>query len=264
VGVEKTARSAVVWAVVIVAAVSVAFVAVLRAAPLAAYSWANEHRLVAHAMGGVDGQVYVNSLEAWEANYRRGYRVFEVDLRVLSDATVVCSHNQPSEATVEEFKASRIGGRYTPLTVSDLAGLMARYPDAWVMTDIKVGRGAPRDMVLRTLRDTVAADATAGSRIIVQVYEEADWRYARKLGFDNMVYSLYHLKVEEWPSAVAFAAKNNIRVVGMPKETISEEIVEQARRQGIWVAVYTVNTEAERSRFERMGVTHFYSDFLSP
>jgi len=264
VGVEKRGRSAFVWAAVAFVAVSVAFASIVRAAPLAPYSWAMRDRLVAHAMGGIDGQVYTNSLEAWEYNYERGYRVFEVDLRVLNDATVVCSHNAPTQSTVAEYRKSRIAGRYTPLTVADLASLMARYPDAWVMTDIKVGRGAPRDSVLRTLRSAVGGDATSRSRIIVQAYEEADWRYARKLGFDNVVYSLYHQKVEEWPEAVAFAAKNNIRFVGLPKEAVTEDVVRLARSKGIWVGVYTVNDEQERARFEKMGVTHFYTDFLTP
>ena len=215
-------------------------------------------------MGGIDGQDYTNSAEAWESNYKLGYRVFEVDLRVLSDGTVVCSHAQPSQVTIGEFKASKISGRYTPLTMTDLADLMARYPDAWVMTDIKVGKGAPRDNVLKSLRSAVSGDPTSRSRIIVQAYEEADWRYARKLGFDNIVYSLYHQKTQDWPEAIEFAAKNNIRFVAMPKESVTTALVSQAQRKRIWVGVYTVNGESERILYENMGVTHLYSDYLRP
>jgi glycerophosphoryl diester phosphodiesterase len=254
----------VLWAIALVFAAAAVFAVVVRASPLAPYSWAQNHRLVAHAMGGVDGRDYTNSLEAWEQNYARGYRVFEVDLRVLDDATVVCSHAQPSQATVGEFKATPLDGGYTPLTVDDLAGLMARYPDAWVMTDIKVGRGAPRDSILRTLRSAVSGDPTSRSRIIVQAYEEADWRYARKLGFENIAYSLYHQKPEDLPASVAFAAKNNIRFVGLPTEMVTEDLVKQARESRMWVGAYTVNDEAERSRLEKLGVTHFYSDYLQP
>ena len=267
-GLRNTKLSAFVWATVLVFALAlacaVAVVVVVRAAPLAPYAWAQRNRLVAHAMGGVDGQVYTNSLEAWESNYRRGYRVFEVDLRVLSDASVVCSHAQPSQATAGEFKASPLAGGLTPLTVNDLAGLMARYPDAWVMTDIKVGRGAPRDSVLRTLRSAFSGTATSRSRTIVQVYEEADWRYARKLGFENIVYSLYHQKTEDLAPSIEFAAKNNIRFVAMPKEMVTKDLVRQARLNRIWVGVYTINGDLERSEYEKLGVTHFYSDFLRP
>lgn len=263
-GIQNRWRSELVWVAAILVVCAIVIALGMRSAPLAPYAWARDHPLVAHAMGGVGGQDYTNSVEAWKNNYRLGYRVFEVDLRVLDDATVVCSHYQPSQSTVGEYRGSRTAGGYTPLTVDDLAALMVAYPDAWVMTDIKVGRGAPRDSVLRTLRSAVSGDPTSQSRIIVQVYEEADWRYARKLGFDNVVYSLYHQKVEEWPGSISFAAKNNIRVVGMPKEAVTDDLVRQARQNRLWVAVYTVNSEAERARFEKMGVTHFYSDFLSP
>lgn len=256
------------WAIVLVfvSVVAVAGIVVLavRAAPLAPYSWAEHNRLVAHATGGVDGQVYTNSLEAWESNYQRGYRVFEVDLRVLDDATVVCAHYQPSQATASEFKAAPLAGGYTPLTVNDLAGLMARYPDAWVMTDIKVGKGAPRDSVLRNLRSAISGDPTSRSRIIVQAYEEADWRYARKLGFENIVYSLYHQETADLSPSIAFAAKNNIRYVAMPKDWVTKDLVEQAQLNRIWIGAYTVNDDLERSRYEKLGVTHFYSDFLAP
>ncbi len=263
-GLENPRWPAFVWVTALLVGASVVVLVAARGAALAPYAWAQQNQLIAHAMGGIDGQVYTDSLEAWEENYKRGYRVFEVDLRVLDDATVVCSHDQPSQSTVGEFKNSRVAGRYTPLTVTDLATLMARYPDAWLMTDIKVGRGAPRDSVLRTLRSALSGDATSRSRTIVQAYEEGDWRYARKLGFENIVYSLYHQKTEELSAAIAFAAENNIRFVAMPKKFVTEDLVRQARRKHIWVGVYTVNSESERSRYERLGVTHFYSDFLRP
>ncbi len=99
------------------------------------------------------------------------------------------------------------------------------------MTDIKVGRGAPRDSVLRTLRSAVSGDATSRSRIIVQAYEEGDWRYARKLGFENIVYSLYHQNPEELSDAIAFAAENNIRFVALPRKFVTEDLVQAGEAQ---------------------------------
>ena len=248
----------------LVLVVAITFVLIARGGSLAPYSWAKHNSLVAHAMGGINGQDYTNSLEAWELNYERGYRVFEVDLRVLDDGTIVCSHTQPSELTVGEYEASRTVGGYTPLTMTNLAELMARYPDAWVMTDMKSGGPADHDNLLKALRSAVSSDSTSQSRIIVQAYEEADYRAAHKLGYENIIYTLYRQQIQEWPHSIAFAAENNIRFIGMPKELVTTETVEQARSKQIWVGVYTVNSESERSRYEKMGVTHFYSDYLQP
>jgi glycerophosphoryl diester phosphodiesterase len=256
--------SVVVVTVVAVLLSAVAWFEAVRAAPLVPYSWAPEHLLVAHAMGGIDGVTYTDSLDAWEANYRRGYRVFEVDLRRLDDGTVVFAHYQPAATTAAAFKATPIEGRYTPLTLADVAGLMKRYPDAWLMTDIKMGPGAQRDNVLRELGNALDEDPSARDRVIVQAYEEADWRWARRLGFENIVYSLYHQDPRELSSSLDFAAENNIRYVGIPKDWATPSFVEQAKRLGVWVGVYTVNTQAERTRFEAMGIDRFYSDFLAP
>jgi glycerophosphoryl diester phosphodiesterase len=266
VGLQKARRSTLAWviALVLVLALAAAFLLLARGAPLTPYAWAKHKRLVAHAMGGINGQDYTNSREAWESNYERGYRVFEVDLRVLRDATLVCSHSPVGGMTIGEYEASRTVGGYTPLTVTDLAELMAQYPDAWVMTDMKSGGPAEHDSILKILRSAVSGDATSMSRIIVQAYEEADYRSAHKLGFENIVYTLYRQKSDEWPRSIAFAAENNIRFVALPKETVTKDVVAQARAEHIWVGVHTVNTESERAEYEKLGVTHFYSDYLRP
>jgi len=267
-GLENARHSTWAWSAVLALIcaliLAIASVLVARAAPLAPYSWAEPNRLVAHAMGGINGQDYTNSLEAWESNYQRGYRVFEVDLRVLSDATLVCSHSQPNELTVGEYEATRTVGGYTPLTVTNLAQLMARYPDAWVMTDVKPGGLPEHEKILRTLQSAVSSDPTSRSRIIVQTYSEGDCMVARKLGLENIVYTLYRQKPEDFPRGIDFAANNNIRFVAMPKEAVTRDLVRQAELRHLWVGVHTVNTEAERLEYERLGVTHLYSDFLRP
>jgi hypothetical protein len=48
---------------------------------------------VAHAFGSIDGHTYSNSLEAFQRNYGRGFRVFEVDHLVLADGTVLLAHD---------------------------------------------------------------------------------------------------------------------------------------------------------------------------
>lgn len=44
---------------------------------------------IAHAMGGIDGEAYTNSMEAFKENYARGHRLFEVDLHFTSDGKLV-------------------------------------------------------------------------------------------------------------------------------------------------------------------------------
>ena len=47
---------------------------------------------VAHAFGAIDGHAYSNNLEAFQRNYGRGFRVFEIDLVRLADGTALAAH----------------------------------------------------------------------------------------------------------------------------------------------------------------------------
>ena len=44
--------------------------------------------MICHAMGGIDGNDYSNSLEAFKHNYAKGHRYFEVDFQYTSDGKV--------------------------------------------------------------------------------------------------------------------------------------------------------------------------------
>ena len=54
------------------------------------------HKVVAHAMGGINGYAYTNAWEAFVANYERGTRVFEVDFLLSKDDQLVARHEWTS------------------------------------------------------------------------------------------------------------------------------------------------------------------------
>jgi glycerophosphoryl diester phosphodiesterase len=49
---------------------------------------------IAHALGSVDGYVYTNTVEAFEESYAKGFRLFECDLVLLRDGTVLVAHDR--------------------------------------------------------------------------------------------------------------------------------------------------------------------------
>lgn len=52
-----------------------------------------EQRFIAHALGGIDGKKYTNSLEALNEGYDNGIKLFEVDLSMTSDNVMVARHD---------------------------------------------------------------------------------------------------------------------------------------------------------------------------
>jgi len=85
---------------------------------------------VAHAFGPIEGHAYTNSLEAFQHNYARGFRVFECDQVLLADGTVLVAH--------DGLEANR----YTILRSDDLLQLLVDHPDVFLIPDPKYARPA--------------------------------------------------------------------------------------------------------------------------
>ena len=52
-----------------------------------------EYKFIAHAAGSFDQNIYTNSLEALNENYKLGIKLFELDLNLTSDNIIVAVHN---------------------------------------------------------------------------------------------------------------------------------------------------------------------------
>ncbi len=55
--------------------------------------WFASAPYIAHALGGIDGHAYTNSLDALLLNYKNGHRVFEADISITSDGAAVLAHD---------------------------------------------------------------------------------------------------------------------------------------------------------------------------
>lgn len=103
---------------------------------------------IAHALGGLNGKHYLNSIDGFYSNYQKGYRIFEMDLQLTSDNILVGRHtwgNNLSDplskngypASYREFKNTKLCSRYKPTSFLDMLNAMERYKDFYLMTDSK-------------------------------------------------------------------------------------------------------------------------------
>ena len=110
----------------------------------------NPYGFVAHAFGLIEGHAYTNSLEAFQRNYARGFRVFECDQVLLADGTVLVAHdgleanyglNKPfPQATWADLAGHRYKNRYTILRSDDVLQLLVDHPDVYIIPDPKYAR----------------------------------------------------------------------------------------------------------------------------
>jgi glycerophosphoryl diester phosphodiesterase len=198
-----------------------------RAVPLRQATIAEQYDpygFVAHAFGAIDGHTYTNSLEAFQRNYGRGFRVFEVDVVRLKDGTALLAHdgleanyglNKPfREATWADLAGHKYGGRYTILRSQDLVGLLRDHPDAYVILDSKYSRVEIYRTFLRQ-----APERGLRERIFPHVQDQAELNaYRTAYPLQNYVVALYH--TQYWglfddPEVIDFTRRNRTPAVMM-------------------------------------------------
>jgi glycerophosphoryl diester phosphodiesterase len=221
-------------------------------------------RRVAHALGGIGNSTNTNSLEAWQANYARGCRLFEVDLRITSDGKLVAFHG-PNNPVLDQtfshldFLEQRVEGKYTPLDADRIAALLEEKRDWTLVTDTKGD-------LERSLKILCASLENRGlhcrDRVIPQIYEPAaDLEIVEAIGFPRTIFTLYRSRLED--SEIVRTARSNRRIVAvtMPPARATREMVASLSAAGVLSYVHTVNgLEAIRRVFDRQ-IWGVYTDW---
>ena len=233
--------------------------------PAQAPVWTACHAPVAHAFGAIDGITYTNSLEAFAGNYAKGFRVFEVDLARTRDDSIVALHDWrniwPTVPSLAQFKARRIGGRYTPATLIDVLSILQAHPDVYLVVDLK---GEIPDLLPDVVAAAKAMDPDLPMRIVPQVSTEAEAEAAAELyRFPSEVLTLYRTRASD-AEVVALAARTGIRVVTMSTSRFNEGLVRRLDSLGARVYVHTVNDRDSEAEFRAKGVWGIYTDVLNP
>ncbi|WP_181313594.1 glycerophosphodiester phosphodiesterase family protein [Planomicrobium soli] len=238
------------------------------------YNW-TQHSLIAHAAGGIDGMVYTNSLEAFEASYQKGHRLFEIDLAITADGELIARHGwentygqhfNPEEGPLsyDHFMKSLYFEQYTPLDFNAVLELMERHQDAYLILDGKVSSVAETRELYRKVE--AALEKTKKGlmdRLIPQLFYEGDIEVFRQLGFQDLIYVVG--REDYTPESVAvFCKEHDIRVVSLSRSRTNEEFVKTLKTNQIDVYMYTFNDMEKMEPYMDMGVRGFFTDMLSP
>lgn len=233
--------------------------------------------LIAHAFGGIDGETYTNSLEAFQANYAAGHRVFEVDLDLTQpECTLIASHDRHTwlQKTGQDdaaaysyagFKSTPILSRYTPLDCHDILRLMAEYPDIYIVTDSKyMDRATVFLQFSQLVRCAQEIDESVLQRVIPQIYCEDMLRWIMEIyPFRSVIYTVY-ATTSTMQEVYSFCEQSGIRIVTVPVSSLSAYSTLPWDTLGVTLATHTVNTPEEMQRCLKAGASILYTDFLTP
>lgn len=247
-----------------------------------AEKWYENTRLIAHALGVIDGKAGTNSKEAFLQSYDNGFEVLEADFSVTSDGALVVRHDfdQDSYYTLEQvvkngstqmdlarYISEKICFRYTPLTAKDLITLMAEHEGIYVVTDTKNTDMAnvTRDFNLLVKDATELGHREVLDRFIVQIYNEEMVDTVRNIyPFPNWIYTLYQTKDPDYAHIADFCVEKGIDVVTMNYEVLTPERVKTLKDRGITVFAFTVNSLLHMKKYVGYGIQGVYTDTISP
>ncbi|PHV71076.1 hypothetical protein CS063_07020 [Sporanaerobium hydrogeniformans] len=244
------------------------------------FYWEDEHQVIAHALGRIDGINYTNCLEAFKQNYEKGFRVFEVDMALSTDDQLVFLHDWNTfwgltigkgilggATSFERYNAQQIQGKYTTLSVFDLLTLLKNHSDMYLVTDTKTIEPELFKLQMRRLLEAAQQiDSTIIDRLIIQVYDEATATALEEVyPFKNVIYTLYTSPDRYDAQKVkATLLKHNYRVLTMPSSLVNDALLKMAQECNVKVFTHTVNTTDEVVKQQAKGIYGFYTDWLMP
>lgn len=248
------------------------------------YSW-TKYPYIAHAFGGINGDTYTNSLEAFLENYKAGHRVFEVDFTFTSDHKLVALHDWSENTTInvcgfhiakdkigealteEEFLNMKVKDKYTTLSFDNIVEILQEYPDIYIVTDTKETQEELISEQFQYMVNTAKkTDISILNRIIPQIYNEKMYETIMSIyEWKSIIYTLYNQGINFSPkNVVDFSYKNGIKVITTYTARAHDLFLEELLKRQRIIYMHTYNTEKETAYWKGRGVYGFYTDFLTP
>lgn len=229
-----------------------------------ASKYKNPH-VVAHGGGEIGSRTYSNSVEALNKSYGKGIRLMEIDFEWTTDDELVALHswdgfvtgffNKPvRKYSFEEFKNFEMINGWHQLTLESVDRWFEQHSDAYLVTDIK-------ERNVEALKRLKEEYPNLAKNTIPQVYQLSEYEEVKKLGYDNIILTLYIIRSTE-DEIVSFVENNELFAVTMPVGRTKTDLLKRIKDNGTYVYAHTVNSLDEADELEKLGVSGFYSDLL--
>lgn len=236
------------------------------------------NKVMAHALGGYDGNIYNNTEEALQNSIQNGFKFIEVDMTLTSDNKLVCTHGfdaascvktgvkQYNEVpTYKQFMTTKLHEKYKAIKVSTLIKYMKKYPDLLLEIDLKDQDAEHTKIMISELIKLCHNDAAILDRILLQFYNKDNY---------EVIDSVYHFKYYQYFTVkndfsdvnglIDFCVNNHITSVAVKYKYITEERVKLFKDNGIYILCFTVDDANSAKDFLNWGVDTICTNFLIP
>jgi glycerophosphoryl diester phosphodiesterase len=224
-------------------------------------------KYIAHAGGSYKKLNYPNTIEAFEYNYHKnGHRYFEFDLAKTTDAKDVLIHDwdktlkkyfslnkQPSYA---EFMQAKLPHNMQPTDLDMLLKWANSKTDAVLVSDVKDQDNASLVKFVKKHYPKLLP------RIIIQIFNFAQYEQIQKLGVQNIILTLYQIPQITDEEIIQFCVDKNLLGIAMPIARGKGKLPRKLANKGVAAYVHTVNTRSLEGELVKNGVRGIFTDHL--
>jgi glycerophosphoryl diester phosphodiesterase len=243
---------------------------------------------ICHAMGKVQGDIFTNSEDAFLENYKKGYRIFEVDISLTKDLIPVLVHdwyqynggnficdwkkvhregdvNIPSYL---EFQQIKICGKYKGLSLCELLNLAKKYSDAFFIVSVKTDRyeyDSYANYIFTALDSMIHdIDTALFHRIIPQVHGVKYMDAVRKnFHFDALIYGTR--SCNDFGSGnielLNLLSDSGIFAISCEMNTITKEVCSLYHHNNIKILAYIIKNKRQEEEMRLAGVDFTIGDY---
>ena len=228
-------------------------------------------RLVAHSGGAINGYVYSNALEAFQASVQYGIDLIEVDFMPTTDGEIVLTHvwqNMPNRipgapdhiVSHADFMSYRLFNRYTTMDLSMLIAFLDEHPHVRIITDTK--DGYDNYTALYAIAEQYPEHI---DRFIAQAYRFEHVERLRALGFEDIIVTLYLMPAELMANPAEIkrlALEYEVYAITIQEYGLTPERAAALGVGDIRFFAHTVNSDLRALELQEMGFYGIYTNFL--
>ena len=211
---------------------------------------------VAHAAGGFNDQTYTNSIDALNEN-KKDFLFFEIDFRVTNDNKVVCEHDNNENLKSFEYFQEYIKKNklFKQCTYISLRKWLQENPKKIIITDFK-------NENIKGLNFISEKFENYENRFIPQIYHPKEYNIVKKMGFKNIIWTLYKYNQSN-DSVLLFSEKMNLYAVTMSRPRALSGLAGLLKEKQIKTYVHTINTLSNYYKYLNLyDVDQIYTDWV--
>jgi glycerophosphoryl diester phosphodiesterase len=205
-----------------------------------------------------------NTIAAFDRGMAAGADGLELDVRLSRDGIVVVHHDSLLDRTTTGTGPLRekTAADLASLSVPTLADVLARYPTARMIIELKESRVELAEAVIAAVRTARAIDRVclgSFSTSVLRATRRLDTKVATSAGQFDARLALYRSWIGLSPGGVAYQAFQVPEMSGRTR-VVSPRFVRLAHRAGLIVQVWTVDDPDDMRRLLSWGVDGIISD----